>query len=853
MDGGLIAMRMRLSGGKQVAAEAEIADAAIEKTAATTEAAGKRATRASNGIRSSLTRQIASMRSIGRSLTTHVTLPILAVAAVSGKFALDFDRNMRNVNSIAQLPQRQFEQLKQSVLDLAGPTAQAPNTLAEGLYDLVSSGFDAHDALRVLQKSALAATAGLTTTEVATKAVAAVLNAYHLPARRAGQVSDQLFETVNRGVLTFEELASQIGDVLPFAAQLGVGLDQIGAAVSTMTKAGISAPETMTRIKNVLVTLLKPGKELSKVFEGLGTTGEELVRKQGLQGALETILGQTDGSKQAVAELFPNIRALGGVLALTGINAKSAGKDLAAFAETTGATQRALSQQEKSFGLQLQRAWASLQAVLIEIGAEVLPLVIPPFLHLVGMARDAIKWFSDLPEPIKRMGGELAVLAALAGPLLYLAGSIGKVVLTMKELGVVGGGAGIAGLSKGRLAGGAAGIAAGLGGQAIGGKGGEAVSNIGGLAGMGFAVGGPWGAGIGAAAGAALTFGPDLLALFETEKKMNPLQEKLASSAHGMADAFKAARAQVRTLKASEDAVDRTRRRHKAATAAVEQAQNALNAARRRAGPNSQAAINAEVRYSRAIRGVTAARKAQDRAERQHGAELRTTKELLRFATLEERHRINVLRTARRELQARKNAMQADGATLQQLQPINEKLSKNSDQLRQAQKRQAETMLEASKVAGGKYASFLRNASRSSIEYGSKVKATRERLRELKSTLGEVTRAIERTAHTFEGAQLETQGMTLRESIQRAESELGRGGGAPHGGRRRGAADRQPPSAGRRNTRAEPAAGSSALHQLLYQRPKRQAQPPIVVKTYLNKRQIAEAVVEEQDADDARA
>jgi TP901 family phage tail tape measure protein len=455
MDAGLIAMRMRLSGGKQVAAEQGIATGAIKEGETAVNTANKNIARSSTGIRRSLSQQIASMRSIGRSMTRFVTLPILGVAAISGKFALDFDRNMRNVNSIAQLPERQFKRLKQSVLDLAGPTAQTPNTLAEGLYDLVSSGFDAAESIVILRKSALAASAGLTTTEVSTKAVAAALNAYHLPARKAGMVSDTLFETVNRGVLTFDELATTIGDALPFASQLSVNLGEVGAAISTMTKQGLSSAEAVTRYKNVLVTMLKPGEDLSKVLKDMGTSGEALVKKKGLQGALEAILAQTDGTKQAVAELFPNIRAMGGVLALTGKNAKFAGEDLEAFQRTTGATAKVLAEQEKSFGFQMQRAWASLQAVLIEIGAEVLPIVIPPFLHLVGILRDTIHWFSKAPAPIKRAAGELILLAALAGPMLYLTGSLAKATLAIQALfaaesvGAAGGGAGAAGLFAG--------------------------------------------------------------------------------------------------------------------------------------------------------------------------------------------------------------------------------------------------------------------------------------------------------------------------------------------------------------------------------------------------------------------
>lgn len=303
-----------------------------------------------------------------------VAAAVAGAGAATIAFSVSFDRAMRNVNSIAQLSEGQFKSLEKQVLELSKATAQAPKTLAEGLYDLVSSGFKASDAVKVLAASAKAATAGLTDTATSTAAVAAVLNAYHRPAADAAKVSDTLFQTVNIGVISFEQLANTIGDVLPFAAQLHVSLNQVGAAVATMTKAGISPAETMTRIKNVFVALLKPSKDLSKAIKETGAaSGEALIHQRGLQGALEAIIKTTDGSKSAVASLFPNIRALGGALALTGINAKSADKDVKSFANTTGATNKALSQQTKSVAYQWNLLRSTVEAVAIQAGSVLLP------------------------------------------------------------------------------------------------------------------------------------------------------------------------------------------------------------------------------------------------------------------------------------------------------------------------------------------------------------------------------------------------------------------------------------------------------------------------------------------------
>jgi TP901 family phage tail tape measure protein len=346
-------------------------DAAMKKSSASATAAEASIVRSSG-------RSAGAMTMLGTAAKTGAAVGIVAVGYAmvkSVESAAKFDSAMRNVNSIARLSETQYKSLSKSVLELSGKTAQAPITLAKGMYDLVSSGFDAKESLLILESSAKAASAGLTTAEVATGAVAAVLNAYKRPAADAAEVSDDLFQTVNLGVLSFDALASSIGDVLPFAQAVGVPLKQVGAAVATLTKAGISAPEAMTRIKGALSALISPSTAMKEAFNKLGVaSGEELISKTGsLQGALQALTGTVGNNKSAVAKLFPDIRGLSAALLTTGQNAKSANVDLAAFGDTTGATDRVLAEQKKGVDYQVKLIKSQLSQLGVQIGGALLP------------------------------------------------------------------------------------------------------------------------------------------------------------------------------------------------------------------------------------------------------------------------------------------------------------------------------------------------------------------------------------------------------------------------------------------------------------------------------------------------
>ena len=642
------------------------------------------------------------MASAGGKLTRAVTLPVLGVGIAAGKVAVDFDKSMRNVNSIAQLPEPQLERLEGKVLDLGGKTAQAPRTLAEGLYDLVSSGFDADESMGILGKSARAATAGLTTTEVSTAAVAAELNAYHLPARKAGEISDQLFETVNRGVITFEELATNIGDVLPFASSLDIGMEQVGASISTMTKEGIQAPETMTRVKNVMVAMLKPGKDLSKAIKETGAeSGEALVKQKGFQGGLEALVGTTDGTKQAISTLFPNIRALGGVLALTGKNSKTAREDLAAFGDTSGATSKALKEQSKSVAYEVNELKAELEATAIEAA--------PPFLEagkeIIGTLGGMAGAFKDLSPSTKTTAIDIALAGAALGPLLSIGGNLLKVyggvytALDKVALGIrkasaaetsstmtpygqmpyVGpdskainlGQSGInaaKGFAKGLATGLAPAVAAaGLGNIVVSATSGDmkdAGFEAGGALAGGIlgAFGGPAGAMLGVGLG---SFAGELLSgLFDTKS----IDQELTESRQRFNDLFGDVSSKSKDLRTAKSDLAR-------AVVRERNAEEELNRVRQNTGARSIETVQHELDLARAIHGVARARKEAKKAEQAHGVQLELARRLIPEEITDQARKVLQTRAEVQTLAEYSHAALRAGASSKDLRVFQENLT----------------------------------------------------------------------------------------------------------------------------------------------------------------------------------
>ena len=77
-------------------------------------------------------------------------------------------------------------------------------------------------------------------------------------------ISDILFGVVKRRNTTFAELAPQIAMVASTASSAGVGLDELGAALGTLARAGVRTGNPVTAVNQIILSFLKPSEEAAE-------------------------------------------------------------------------------------------------------------------------------------------------------------------------------------------------------------------------------------------------------------------------------------------------------------------------------------------------------------------------------------------------------------------------------------------------------------------------------------------------------------------------------------------------------------------------------------------------------------
>lgn len=310
-----------------------------------------------------------------------ITLTAGAVAGLSAGLAsgvsaaADFERAMTNVASLGANSAEDLELLRQGVLKLAPAVGEGPKKLTEALYDIVSAGQQGQDALYVLEASAKAAKAGLTDTKTAADLVTTALNAYGLSASEAGKVTDIVQVAVQRGKTTWDEMAGAMGRVIPTAASVGIGMDELSAAVAALTAQGINTNEAVTGLKAALSNIIKPSAEAEKMAESLGIEfNAQALEAKGLSGVLADVMAATGGNTEEMAKLFGSVEALNAVLALTSDEGAAAMAEAQeAMASSAGATDKAFQTQAQTFDQTKQRFAAAVEAIKIQVGSVLLP------------------------------------------------------------------------------------------------------------------------------------------------------------------------------------------------------------------------------------------------------------------------------------------------------------------------------------------------------------------------------------------------------------------------------------------------------------------------------------------------
>lgn len=269
-------------------------------------------------------------------------------------FSQDVETALTEVGTISQAVTEDFEGYKKAIIDLSKKGGQGAKKLTEAFYDIVSAGNDGAKGLEILRVAQEAGTAGYVEVATAADGLTTVLNAWNKTADEAVSVSDIFFKTVEKGKTTFPELGSNIAQVAPLAASLGVSFEEVSGAVATITKQGVPTAQAFTQIRSALVGMTE-------------TLGDGWAETMTLQEGMQAISDKAKGSATEIQKLVGRVEGMSAILSITGNNAATAAEDLDAMRNSLGATataaEKVLKSSEQQIGILKNNILASFQGM----------------------------------------------------------------------------------------------------------------------------------------------------------------------------------------------------------------------------------------------------------------------------------------------------------------------------------------------------------------------------------------------------------------------------------------------------------------------------------------------------------
>jgi len=278
--------------------------------------------------------------------------------------------------------------------------------LLSASYDVASAGFgETAELTDVLKASQLGATGGFSELATVADATTSVLNAYGLESDKAAKLVDGFIQTQNDGKIVVDQYAQQIGRLAPIAAGAGVGIEELNAAISTVTATGVPVESTFAGLRQVIAAIQKPTKEASDAAEKLGIDfSATALSTKGLGGVLEELVAKGGASEETLAQFFGSVEARTAILPLLNDQLVSFNKNLENQAKAQGTAAEAAFTAQNTIQGQLTRLGSAFTNLTTE-GSEI-GIVIRDSLKIAAVTVEALKSAFELViAPIRAIVG----------------------------------------------------------------------------------------------------------------------------------------------------------------------------------------------------------------------------------------------------------------------------------------------------------------------------------------------------------------------------------------------------------------------------------------------------------------
>ena len=366
-----------------------------------------------------------SLKTVGSTITTAVSLPLLALGAGAIKTASDFEAGMSKVSALSGATGDDLKMLEDKAREMGASTKYSATESAEALSYMALAGWDAEQMAAGLEPSLkLAGAAGMDLV-LATDIVTDTMSMFGMEASEATKMTDMLAYAQANSNTDVQQLGEALKYCGASANAMGYDLADTTALLGTFADQGLKGSSAGTTLNAMFRDMKKNAKDGAIA---IGETNVSIVDANGNYRDMTDILADvqkaTEGRTQAERDMA--LSSIWGTEALKGVNmAFEAGvPKIREFEDGIRKSDGAASEMYDTMQNNLQGAIdnmkSAFEGLLITIGQRLIPI----FQNLVEGITNVFTWFNNLNPAIQNViigiGGFLAIL----GPLLLIVGNV---------------------------------------------------------------------------------------------------------------------------------------------------------------------------------------------------------------------------------------------------------------------------------------------------------------------------------------------------------------------------------------------------------------------------------------------
>jgi TP901 family phage tail tape measure protein len=235
--------------------------------------------------------------------------------------------------NVAKMTQADLSGIGDRLSNMAARTGTSLKDIGQAYYEVLSNQLGKGEQAYSFMEDAIRF--GIATNSSATESVnllSSAINSYGMNVGSASNLSGKFFKAIELGRFQAKDVADIIGRVLPITAEMGIGLEEALAVLTTSTITGTRADTAITQLRGMLVSLLKPSNELKALMSqkwGVENASQAITMFGGLVPLLQELSKETGGSSDEMIKFFKNIRAFTGAMQVTRSDSRGLTSDLA--------------------------------------------------------------------------------------------------------------------------------------------------------------------------------------------------------------------------------------------------------------------------------------------------------------------------------------------------------------------------------------------------------------------------------------------------------------------------------------------------------------------------------------------